>query len=91
MPRATSAKSFGSKQPPASRKFQRLESAKVQSTNKNAVVITIDELQRMKQQCAFGKLFEEEDEEKRRKELQMKSQARVKNWPNTIEALRFKR
>jgi hypothetical protein len=37
-----------------------------------------------------------EDEEneikaKERKEMQDKSKARVKNWPNTIDAMRFKR
>ncbi len=54
-------------------------------------MITIDDLQRMKEQCAIGKLFEVEEETKLKNELKMKSQARVKNWPNTIEALRFKR
>ena len=45
--RAASAKSFGTQRPPV-RQFQRLESAKVQSDNKNAVVITIDDLERIK-------------------------------------------
>ena len=36
-------------------------------------------------------MFEAEEESKQRRELKLMSQARVKNWPNTIEALRFKR
>ncbi|CDW72209.1 UNKNOWN [Stylonychia lemnae] len=61
-------------------------------TNKNTAVVTFDDLQRIKEQCA---LIPQESEmllrQKEREELKQKSQARVKNWPNTISAMRQKR
>ena len=59
---------------------------------KNAAMITIDELERIKAQCAMGKEKTiRENRNAERKQLQEVSNNRVKNWPNTIEALRLKR
>ncbi len=58
---------------------------------KNAVVVTMDELARIKESCS---LQDDKDQTMRNNErmlLQEKSNARVQNWPNTITALRKKR
>ena len=58
---------------------------------KNTVVLTMDELARIKESCSLKKDRESELKHEERKTLQEKSNARVKNWPNTITALRKKR
>eukprot|EP00347_Sterkiella_histriomuscorum_P007243 403349712 len=60
--------------------------------NKNTAVVTIDDIARIREQCAYVP-YETEKEflMKQKKELQEKSKARVQNWPNTIEAQRKKR
>lgn len=82
---------------------QILNSKRTQSSHdpKNMAVIGIDELQRIRQQCAgyAGSTatggFETMDEEKMRTQerlaLQEKSKARIANWPNTMQAMRKKR
>jgi hypothetical protein len=57
----------------------------------NAVVISMDELQRIKQSCALNTDKDGERRAKDKKDLYEKSQARLKNWPNTIQALRKKK
>lgn len=67
--------------------------------DRNMAVITLDELQRIRQQCTTGgfSTFKSEfmDEEAQRVQerltLQEKSKARIANWPNTMHALRKKR
>jgi len=64
--------------------------------NKETAVITIDDLQRLREQCGIGgaKTEMETDVEwrtKEKKDLFEKSRQRIKNWPNTIENLRTKR
>lgn len=59
--------------------------------NKNHTVITLDDLQRIKQQCQSASQYEQEMRAKDRQELQEKSKARVSNWPNTIDAMRKKK
>ncbi len=67
--------------------------------DRNMAVITMDELQRIRQQCTTGgfSTFKSDfmdDEAQRtadRLALQAKSQARIANWPNTMHALRKKR
>ena len=56
---------------------------------KNTAVIGISDLNRMKMQLVNGtkKSSKEED----RTKLKALSDARVKNWPNTVEALRQKK
>ena len=59
---------------------------------KNAAVISIDELERIRAQCDMGsKNIYRENRNAERKQLQEISNNRVKNWPNTIEAMRLKR
>ena len=67
--------------------------------DRNMAVITIDELQRIRQQCTTGGFstfkseFLDEDAQRvqERLTLQEKSKARIANWPNTMHALRKKR
>lgn len=55
-------------------------------------VLNLDDLDRMKAMCRVNGLFDAKQEEtEERKALQDKSKARVKNWPNTISALRQKK
>ena len=61
------------------------------SSKQNAAIITLDELARIKDSCALHKERDVERREQERQELYQKSQARVKNWPNTIQALRKKK
>ena len=63
----------------------------VASNNKNTVVLTIDELQRIKNSCSLSSTHTNVDKVKERETLYQKSQQRVKNWPNTIHALRKKK
>jgi hypothetical protein len=42
-------------------------------SSKNNAVITIDDLQRIKEQCILGKGLEFEEEMRKKKEMQMKS------------------
>lgn len=64
--------------------------------NKNTAVISIDDLQRLREQCGIGGAKSElqiekemRDEDKRL--LMEKSRSRTKHWPNTIENMRVKR
>ena len=61
------------------------------ANNKNAAVITLDELQRIKDSCTMTETKASFDKTKNRESLYQKSQQRVKNWPNTIQALRKKK
>lgn len=63
----------------------------VASNNKNTVVLSIDELQRIKDSCSLSNTKTSTDKTKDREALYQKSQQRVKNWPNTIHALRKKK
>lgn len=75
-----------------SRTYQtQLQEAKLKQNNRNANVVTVDEIQRIKDQCFSSKEAEAEEAAKDKRALYMKSQARVKHWPNTIHALRQKR
>jgi transketolase len=61
--------------------------------DKHTAVLTIDDLQRLREQCGINGArpeteFEMEQKQKERLELMTKSRQRVKNWPNTIENLR---
>ena len=48
-------------------------------TVKNTAVVTVDDLQRIREQCALNKVDRETEEMlKNREELKIKSQARVK-------------
>ncbi len=58
---------------------------------KNTVVLTMDDLARIKESCSLKKDVETEMKQAGRLTLQEKSNARVKNWPNTITAMRKKR
>jgi len=55
------------------------------------VVLTLDELQRIKEQCQVHKNNDAAMLTSYRKDLQGMSKQRVQNWPNTIEAVRKKR
>jgi len=58
----------------------------------NAGTLTLSEYQRMKDRILSGPLSEDQEQRQREKQdLQEKSNARVKNWPNTIQALRKKK
>ncbi len=66
--------------------------AAAQVNKQNQVVMTIDELARIKQSCQMTKDNGDAEERTRdRVELQAKSKARVAAWPNTIDALRKKK
>ena len=60
------------------------------ANNQNAAVISFSNLQRIKNQCAIAP---EQDMHRTqmKQSLYEKSQSRVKNWPNTISALREKK
>ena len=64
--------------------------------DKHTAVITIDDLQRLREQCNIGGARSEleldaEIRAKEKRDLQDRSRQRIKNWPNTIENLRNKR
>lgn len=61
------------------------------ANNKNTAVITLDDLQRIKDSCSMDQTKHSMDKTKARESLYMKSQQRVKHWPNTIQALRKKK
>ena len=61
------------------------------TAKKGEVVISLDELQRIKESCSLAKNNDAAMRTQERKDLQALSNARVKNWPNTIEAVRKKR
>jgi hypothetical protein len=46
---------------------------------------------RIKESCSLGNQYEQEVRARERQDLQEMSKARVKNWPNTIDALRKKK
>jgi len=59
-------------------------------------VITIDDLQRLREQCGINGAktemqLEKEMKEQERADMKMRSRARVQHWPNTIENMRNKR
>ena len=54
-------------------------------------MITLDELERIKGQCSMVKDEYGQYTQSIRKDLQTLSNARVKNWPNTLQALRAKK
>ena len=55
-------------------------------------VMNLDDLERMKAACRVNPLFDAQEEKTfEKRTLQDKSNARVKNWPNTITALRQKK
>jgi hypothetical protein len=60
-------------------------------SQKHEVVVTLDELQRIKDSCAVNKFDQTAARTMDRKQLQTLSKQRVQNWPNTIEAVRRKR
>ena len=62
-----------------------------QPSTKNAAILSISELQRIKESCTLNQQRDFEDRQKVKQELFQKSQARVKNWPNTIKATREKK
>lgn len=64
--------------------------------DKNTTVITVDDLQRLREQCGLNGARSEmeldrEQREQDRVDLKQRSRVRVQNWPNTIENLRTKR
>lgn len=59
---------------------------------KGTAVITVDELERIKAQCSLTQdTSYQQVKMQQAKGLQMTSKDRVKNWPNTLEAMRVKR
>jgi hypothetical protein len=63
---------------------------------KDTAVISIDDLQRLREQCGLNGARSEmeldrEQKELDRNDLKQKSRARVQNWPNTIENMRTRR
>jgi len=65
---------------------------KVNMTAKNTAVLTLDEFKKMRDRTRIGALDEEtEIRQMEKQELKERSDARVHNWPNTIQALRKKR
>lgn len=64
--------------------------------DKQTAVITVDDLQRLREQCGIGGAKTEMETEaewkaKDRKDMYDRSRQRIKNWPNTIENMRHKR
>jgi hypothetical protein len=59
--------------------------------NQNTAVLSIYELQRIKESCSLNQKRDIEERQMARETLQKKSQGRVKNWPNTIQATREKK
>jgi hypothetical protein len=60
--------------------------------NKNTVVLSINELQRIKDSCSMMSATKNTfDKTQERMTLHAQSQQRVKNWPNTIQAMRKKK
>jgi hypothetical protein len=59
--------------------------------NKNTVVMTYNELQRIKDSCSVGSSAHEFYKTQERMTLHQKSDSRVKNWSNTIQAQRKKK
>ena len=79
-----------------------LNNRRGQSDPKNTAVISIDELQRIRQQCSNYNgatvtttgAFDVDDDKMRTMErlaLQEKSKQRIANWPNTMQAMRKRR
>jgi hypothetical protein len=63
---------------------------------KDTAVISIDDLQRLREQCGLNGARSEmeldrEQKELDRNDLKQRSRARVQNWPNTIENMRTRR
>ena len=63
---------------------------------KDPAVISIDDLQRLREQCGLNGARSEmeldrEQKELDRNDLKQRSRARVQNWPNTIENMRTRR
>jgi hypothetical protein len=59
---------------------------------KGTAVITIDELERIKAQCTLTQdTSYQQMKTQQAKSLQGTSKSRVKNWPNTMEAMRLRR
>lgn len=63
---------------------------------KDTAVISIDDLQRLREQCGLNGARSEmeldrEQRELDRNDLKQRSRARVQNWPNTIENMRTRR
>lgn len=64
--------------------------------NKDTAVISIDDLQRLREQCGLNGARSEmeldrEQREQDRNDLKQRSRARIANWPNTIENMRTRR
>lgn len=64
--------------------------------NKDTAVISIDDLQRLREQCGLNGARSEmeldrEDRERERNAMKERSRARVQHWPNTIENMRTRR
>jgi len=65
---------------------------KVNMTAKNTAVLTLDEFKKMRDRTQIRPVDEEtEIRQMERQEIKERSDARVQNWPNTIQALRKKR
>lgn len=60
----------------------------MQANNQNAAVLSLSELQRIKESCSLNQKRDQEYKQNVRETLFQKSQARLKNWPNTIQATR---
>ena len=63
----------------------------IPKAGKGTAVLSMDELIRIKESCALTKQKDHEVRAAAKKELYEKSQNRLKNWPNTIQALRKKK
>lgn len=55
------------------------------------LVLTKAELERIRAEARIGETPQTTAENQRKAELKRKSAERVKNWPNTLEALRLKK
>jgi hypothetical protein len=65
---------------------------KAPANAKNTAVLSLYEIRKMKENCQIGGLSEDQEQKLRDKQdNNEKSVARVKNWPNTIQALRRKK
>lgn len=61
-------------------------------TMKNTGVLTLNDFRSMREKIQDGTLTEDQERKlKEKQDLKDKSNARVKNWPNTIQALRRKK
>lgn len=70
-----------------------MQNGKKTAAQQNTAVISLGELERIKDTCALINRGEQDNQGKtdKRKTLYQLSQTRCKNWPNTIEALRKKK